>query len=223
MKSYRTLGLMAGLSLAAFAAATDAGSAPAKQTAFPPDPTPTRKVNIGSRPAFTSEGFYVRPGEHVDTVDVNPAKWEKVNRVALPGPDMAIERPPGIPEGAIPAAGGLWLVKLENGTYAALGSQTIPDASVSKEEAASELGLPLAATAGAVITDPAPGAVQDASQSDTDPKAAEVARRQSVEDEVNGLTVAKLKEALDKAEVSYEGDANKPTLQKALLAHRLKG
>jgi hypothetical protein len=222
--------LAAGSLIAAMAANTDAGAvalteAPPKtaKPTYKPDAAPSRKVLIGRIPAFTTEGIYVRPGEHVDTVDVDPKKWQKVGVVALPGPDMAIERPPGIPQDAIPAAGGLWLVKLENGTYAALGSQPIPDASVSKEEAASELGLPLAATAGATITDPPPGEVlREANEAGPADAADAEAKRKEIEDDVNGLSVAKLKAELDAAKVSYESDANKPALQKALLDHRLK-
>jgi len=176
------------------------------------DPTPSLKENIGRVPKFTTEGIYCRPGERAMTRDKGDG-WKEVNQVALPAAVPQGELPAGIPPGSVQAMGGQWMVPLANGTFAMLGSQTIPDASVSKEEAASELGLAEAATAGATIIAP--------EGNDTEADAAE--KRRAVEDEVNGLTVPKLKEELTAAGIAFEGDANKPTLQKLVLAHRLKG
>jgi len=210
---HRSLALGATVALMATAEAVASTGLSAKQLAAKRaenlDATPSLKENVGPRPKYTSEGIYCRPGERAMTRDKGDG-WREVNQVALPAAVPQGELPAGIPAGSVQAMGGQWMVPLANGTFAMLGSQTIPDASVSKEEAASELGLSEAATAGSTIIAPEGG--DDAAD-----------KRQAVEDEVNGLTVAKLKEELTAAGVSYETDANKPQLQKALLDHRLKG
>ena len=194
-------------------------AAPATATSYEPQARPSLKENVGRRPKYTTDGIFCRPGERAMTVD-HGKDWREVNPISMPSAVPQGELPPGIPQGSVQAATGQWLVPLANGTFAMMGSQTIPDASVSKEGAASELGLSVAATAGAILAEPADD--DDAEDAAAVEKLA-ADKRRAVEDEVNGLTVAKLKEELAAAGVAFEGDANKPQLQAALLGHRLKG
>ena len=228
IRSHRPLvALAAGASFASLATVEAAERALPKQVAYDPDPAPVAKVNIGRVPIFTSEGIFCKPDEIAWTVDVHPLKWRPLNPVPTPAPPEPVERPAGVPEGAILAAGGLWLIPLADGTYARWGGVSFPQGSQSVENVAVENGVPVAAAAGATVTDPPADAVaaearrEDGTGPSGDEKEAE--RRAAIADEVNGMNVTKLKEALDAAKVKYETDANKPALQKLLLDHRLKG